>query len=149
MEGGSANDYSYGSGDPINGRDLDGRCWLVSNHSLPCHGTHPYTLPKGYKLPKPAKGGGWEDAYRQVWKWDSMHYDHWDVTNKGKHTNVSIEGEKLWGKKDYFPKRAIRPAGWMPPGFSTNVLLLPVPYSYLRDGYCMMTNCQAQNDNMA
>lgn len=27
MEGGSSNDYEYVGGDPVNGLDLDGRCW--------------------------------------------------------------------------------------------------------------------------
>jgi hypothetical protein len=149
VEGGSANDYVYGFGDPINGRDLDGRCWFVSGHILPCGGDHPY-IPQRGNVPVKFKGGGWIDAYNQVWKWDARG-KHWDVTrNKGKgpHTNVTTRGT-VHHRKDNFPEAAKRPPGWFPPPQFWSTFFVPIPSQYLRDSYCGMTNCDRANDWIA
>jgi len=36
VEGGSCNDYDYVCGDPVNGRDLDGRCGVLGNPFKKC-----------------------------------------------------------------------------------------------------------------
>ncbi|QXC60973.1 hypothetical protein KSP35_22105 [Aquihabitans sp. G128] len=42
VEGGSANDYDYTSGDPVNGRDLDGNCGTFGNPWKKCGSGHKY-----------------------------------------------------------------------------------------------------------
>ncbi len=51
MEGGSANDYDYVGGDPVNGRDLDGRCGFPGNPFQRCQ-------PAGASAGTPMYGGG-------------------------------------------------------------------------------------------
>lgn len=143
MEGGSANDYSYGFGDPVNGRDLDGRCWIVSGHILPCGGDHPY-IPKGgggSPVRFEGGGGGWVDDYKQVWKWHAKG----DVTTKlgkGKHTNIRSDsigrGMIHHGSDKNFPRAAIRPVGWFPNEF---FWFVPIPYDFLRDQLCRYNSC--------
>lgn len=142
LEGGSANDYDYAAGDPINRTDLDGLCWVVSGHVLPCTGDHPYQPPKGSSTPTRARGGGYVDAHGQVWKWHAKG-NHWDVTNRaGKHTNVASDkrgrGYKHHGR-DNFPRGAIKPLGWFPTGLPW--LLVPIPRDFITENLCKISSC--------
>lgn len=55
-----------------------------------------YEPPKrGNGKPVKAKGeNSWVDKWGRIWKWDTKHRDHWDVTDPktGKHINVNPDG---------------------------------------------------------
>jgi hypothetical protein len=54
------------------------------------------------------RGGGFKDAYGNVWKWDPSGHagPHWDVQHPdGSHTNVAPDGTVIGGK-DNFPNKA-------------------------------------------
>ncbi len=78
---------------------------------LPSGGQRPYVPPKkAYGKPQRVRGGGFEDANGNVWKWDPSGHagPHWDVQHPdGSHTNVSPEGQVIG--PDNFPNKA--PAG--------------------------------------
>lgn len=76
---------------------------------LPSGGRRPYVPPKGaHGKPQPVRGGGFKDAYGNVWKWDPSGHagPHWDVQHPdGSHTNVAPDGTVIGGK-DNFPNKA-------------------------------------------
>jgi len=76
-----------GPGNPGVGRSGD----------LPRDGENPYEPPKSGRG-KPVKIPGqnaWKDKNGRTWKWDTLHRDHWDVTDKdGKHINVNPDGSE-------------------------------------------------------
>jgi len=59
-------------------------------------GDHPYVPPKSGRG-KPVtipNGTAWKDNKGRTWKWDRLHKDHWDVTDKdGDHINVQSIGQ--------------------------------------------------------
>ncbi len=75
---------------------------------LPSGGQRPYVPPKGaHGRPQPVRGGGFKDAYGNVWKWDPSGHagPHWDVEHPdGSHTNVAPDGTVIG--KDNFPNKA-------------------------------------------
>jgi Flp pilus assembly pilin Flp len=76
---------------------------------LPSDGQRPYVPPKkAHGKPQRVRGGGFEDANGNVWKWDPSGHagPHWDVEHPdGSHTNVSPEGQVIGGR-DNFPNKA-------------------------------------------
>ena len=64
---------------------------------LPRGGDHPYVPPKSGrgKPVKVPKDTAWKDNKGRTWKWDRLHKDHWDVTDKdGDHINVNPDGSE-------------------------------------------------------
>jgi hypothetical protein len=62
---------------------------------------------KAHGKPQRVRGGGFEDANGNVWKWDPSGHagPHWDVEHPdGSHTNVSPEGQVIG--PDNFPNKA-------------------------------------------
>jgi len=75
---------------------------------LPSGGQRPYVPPKkAHGKPQRVRGGGFEDASGNVWKWDPSGHagPHWDVEHPdGSHTNVAPDGTVIG--KDNFPNKA-------------------------------------------
>jgi hypothetical protein len=80
---------------------------------LPSGGQRPYVAPKkAHGKPQPVRGGGFEDANGNVWKWDPSGHGgpHWDVEHPdGSHTNVGTDGTVIG--KDNFPNKAPKGSG--------------------------------------
>ncbi len=78
--------YSYANGDPLNAVDPSGLSIAVGGHLLPgnpSEGEFPFIPRKNECQPKKRlKDGnyGYVDAKGNVWYWDKVHQDHWDVT---------------------------------------------------------------------
>jgi hypothetical protein len=81
---------------------------------LPSGGQRPYVPPRGaHGRPQPVRGGGFKDAYGNVWKWDPSGHagPHWDVEHPdGSHTNVAPDGTVIGGR-DNFPNKAPKGSG--------------------------------------
>jgi hypothetical protein len=76
--------------------------WLrVYKKPLPYEGEFPFIPPKNWRnYSSPIKGTlrGFLDSSGNIWEWDRMHNDHWDVQHsltRGDYTNISQDGRVL------------------------------------------------------
>lgn len=82
--------------------------WLIiynQNHKLPTNGIFPFIPPDNWRRAlTPSKTlqepYGYIDIKDQVWSWDRMHDDHWDVqlskdSERGNYLNVNSDGDIL------------------------------------------------------
>jgi hypothetical protein len=124
VEGGSANAYDYSNGDPVNGRDLDGRCGFFGNPFKRC--ADPYGL-RQYC-------GGLGCIYYQTNK--SNHTVQWgiylhDLSTGFGHWVVSVykNGVRVDGADQYYP-----PHGYIPDARPGDIIHIDAEFVYYDEG---------------
>ncbi|MCA1837039.1 MAG: hypothetical protein LC721_12230, partial [Actinobacteria bacterium] len=102
VEGGSANDYDYANGDPVNGRDLGGACPPDNYVELCSH----------YVPPEPDVSAGLglvSDAEQYTFKVHTAGPDLW----------VSVQDQTIYGTTFLVSGRHFKTQGWASFGFSS------------------------------
>ena len=76
-------------------QQYDYHFWYPDN--LPMDGNHPFIpMPPSHPHPNKDHSGRFKDAKGNLWEWDHLHDNHWNVEHPdGTYTNVSCEGRKI------------------------------------------------------